>query len=135
MSLAQTHDDEAQTKYQLSIRTTVPINSISSAKTAETKSHLRRTLARLCTFHNSKFGGETKLTADIIIAKESADTKVDTDTEADEMPTTIPAATTIVDTNQHQREPQTIEFTNGIVIHSTCNSNNNNKRNSVDYYV
>lgn len=125
MSLAQTRDDEALTKYQLSIRTTVPINSIASIKTAEPNSRLRRTLGRLCTFHNSKFGGDTKLCTEIFIAKDPTDAVA-------EGTTTVAAASV----NNHRKEPLTIEFTNGTVIHSTPNrNNNNNKRNSVDYYV
>lgn len=120
MSPAQTYDDESLTKYQLSIRTTVPINSIACARTAETNSRLRRTFGRLCTFHNSKFGGETKLTTGTFIDKESADTIAD-------------VTAIVANVDDRQRETQPNEFTNnGIAMHNTCN---NNKRNSVDYYV
>lgn len=121
MSLAHIHDDATFTKYQLSIRTTVPINSIASVKTAETNnSRLRRTLGRLCTFHHSKYTGGSGIklaTEPIHLASDTngIETKTVTDTT----------------TTHHQCEPQTIEFTNGI-FNSTCRSN---KRNSVDYYV
>lgn len=126
MSLAQTNDNEALRKYQLSIRTTVPINSIASAKPAEPNSRLRRTLGRLCTFHNSKFEGDTKLTTDICIAKDPANA-IAHETEI---------ATAVADAHyNNQREPQTIEFTNGIITTTTTTTSTSVKSSSLDYYV